>query len=74
MCVWFIEDIVQEEVEETTHPFNQRNQRACMKTTKKYASDPFHNSTIETGDVLINNMQKEMRGYHHNNQHDPQQP
>ena len=43
-----------------------------FNSAKQYASDPFDNSTIETGDTLINNMKDEM-GDHHNNQHDPQQ-
>ena len=33
-----------------------------MKSTKQYASDPFDNSTIETGDALIiNNMKEEKK-------------
>ena len=33
MCVWLPEGIFQEDVEQTTYPVYQRNQRACMKTT-----------------------------------------
>ena len=37
----------------------------------QYTRDPFDNSTIETGDALINNMkEEEMEGDHHNNQHE----
>ena len=59
MCVWLLEGIFQDDVEQTTYPVYQRNQIACMKSTKKYASDPFDNSTTETGDVLIKNMKEE---------------
>ena len=74
MCVWLLEGIFQEDVEQTTYPVYQRNQGACMKTTKNtYARDSFDNSTMETGDALMNNMKEEMGVDHHNNQHDPQQ-
>ena len=65
--MWLLKGIFQEDVEQTTQPVYQKNQRACMKTTKQYASDPFDNSTIETGDALINNMKEEEMGDHHNN-------
>ena len=40
---------------------------------KQYASDPFDNGTIETGNALMNNMKEEVGGGHYVNQHDPQQ-
>ena len=42
------------------------------ESKKQYASDPFDNGTIETGNTLINNMKEEMRGGLYINQHDPQ--
>ena len=35
-----------------------------MKTTKKDASDPFDNSTIETADILINSMKEAKKNQH----------
>ena len=59
--VWLLEGIFYEDVEQTTYPVYQKNQRACVKSTRKYASDPFDNGTIETGNALMNNMKEEKK-------------
>ena len=62
MCVWLLEGIFQDDIEQTTYPVYQKNQRPCLKTTnKKYDSNPFNNSIIETGDAFINHMKKEKK-------------
>ena len=40
---------------------------------KQYASEPFDNGTIETGNAFMYNMKEEMGGGHYIKQYDPQQ-
>ena len=51
--VWHLEGIFQEDVEQITYPVYQKNQRVCEEYKKQYASNPFDNGTIETGNTLI---------------------
>ena len=58
--MWLQEGIFHDNVEQTIYWVYQKNQRVCMKNIKKqYASDPFDNNTIETGNGLMNNMKEE---------------
>ena len=73
--VWLLECIFQEDVEQNyLSGLSEESQSLYEEYKKQYASNPFDNGTIETGNVLMNNMkEEEMVGGHYINQHDPQQ-